>query len=345
MDSFRDSFRIVIAGCGNMARTWANYALQREDAEIVALVDLSAEAANRFAEGLGLRCPRFTEIGEAVRSTGANLVFDITIPAAHRNITVAALQAGCCVMGEKPIAASMEEAREMIAAARETGRSHAVMQNRRYLKQIRAFRELATGGIIGDIGIVCADFFLAPHFGGFRDAMDSPLLLDMAIHTFDQARFITGADPVSVYCHEFNPAGSWYRGNAAAVCLFEMTDGSVFSYRGSWCAEGAPTSWESSWRIAGSRGTAVWDGAEEPYAEIAQPPAGERSSLTNERERVKAPSVYTGREGHWGCLDEMFAALREGRRAETDATDHIKSFSMVMGAIESAATGKKVSLL
>ena len=41
--------------------------------------------------------------------------------------------------------------------------------------------------------------------------MESPLLLDMAIHTFDQARFITGADALSVYCHEFNPAGSWYR--------------------------------------------------------------------------------------------------------------------------------------
>ena len=41
--------------------------------------------------------------------------------------------------------------------------------------------------------------------------MESPLILDMAIHTFDQARFITGADPVSVYCHEFNPPGSWYK--------------------------------------------------------------------------------------------------------------------------------------
>ena len=37
--------------------------------------------------------------------------------------------------------------------------------------------------------------------------MDSPLVLDMAIHTFDQARFITGANPISVYCHEFNPPG------------------------------------------------------------------------------------------------------------------------------------------
>jgi predicted dehydrogenase len=91
-----------------------------------------------------------------------------------------------------------------------------VMQNHRYLKKIHT---------IGTVGSVHADFFLVPHFGGFRDLMDSPLILDMAIHTFDQARLITEANPVSVYCHEFNPPGSWYKGNASVICIFEMSDG------------------------------------------------------------------------------------------------------------------------
>lgn len=89
--------------------------------------------------------------------------------------------------------------------------------------------------------------------------MDHPLIVDMAIHTFDQARFISGTDPISVYCHEYNPPGSWYKGNAAAICIFEMSDGSVFTYRGSWAAEGQNTSWESAWRVTGSEGTALWD--------------------------------------------------------------------------------------
>src|SRR5690606_19566584 len=127
-------------------------------------------------------------------------------------------------------------------------------------------------------GSLHADFFLGPHFGGFRDAMDSPLIVDMAIHTFDQARFISGADPVSVYCHEYNPPGSWYAGNASAVCIFEMSDGSLFTYRGSWCAEGFPTSWESDWRATGSRGTARWDGRSMPAAEIVDE-SGEQGFL------------------------------------------------------------------
>ena len=45
--------------------------------------------------------------------------------------------------------------------------------------------------------------------------MDSPLILDMAIHHVDQARCMTGADALAVTCHEFNPAWSWYRHGAS----------------------------------------------------------------------------------------------------------------------------------
>ena len=72
-----------------------------------------------------------------------------------------------------------------------------------------------------------------------------------------------GKKPLAVYCHETNPKGSWYRHGASANAIFEFDDGAVFTYRGSWCAEGANTSWESRWRIVGSKGTILWDGADE----------------------------------------------------------------------------------
>ena len=227
--------------------------------------------------------------------------------------------------------------------AERTGRSFSVMQNRRYDANIRALREIINAGTIGRVGYVGADFFLGPHFGGFREAMESPLILDMAIHTFDQARFITGADPVSVYCQEFNPLGSWYAGNASAICIYEMSDGTVFCYRGSWCAEGAPTSWEAAWRVTGEQGTALWDGSGAPYAEIVA--AGDQAGkFIREYTRVDAEVNWPGSSGHAGCLDEMFAALEEGRRAETDCRDNIKSMAMVLGALDSAKSGQKVDL-
>lgn len=337
-----NGFRIVLVGCGGMARSWVQYVMKRTDVEIVGVVDINEKAAIDFVQKQKLSCPVFTDLQLAIHAVKANLVLDITIPAAHKQVTITALKAGCDVLGEKPMAASMADAREMAAVAQTEGRQYAIMQNRRYLKGIRALKDLIITDTIGQLGFVNADFFLGPHFGGFRDVMESPLLLDMAIHTFDQARFITGADPVSVYCHEFNPAGSWYAGNAAAICIFEMSDGSVFCYRGSWCAEGAPTSWESSWRITGSKGTAIWDGGEKPYAEVVK--MSDQIVFKQEYERVEAKAVYSGQEGHAGCLDEMFEALIAGRDAETVCTDNIKSMAMVFGAIESAASGQKVSI-
>ncbi len=344
MTSTSAKFRIALVGCGQMANTWVAYALQRDDAELVALVDLSEATAQALAEKHHLEgVPIFEDVTQAIADSGANVVFDVTVPEAHETVTLAALGAGSHVFGEKPLAAGMESARRMVAAAGQTGRTYAVMQNRRYLPQMHAFRGLVRGEI-GTPGFTTANFFIGAHFGGFRDLMDSPLLLDMAIHTFDQARFILGADPVSVYCQEFNPPGSWYAGGAAAVCIFEFEGGQVFSYNGSWCAEGAPTSWEAEWRVMGSAGTVIWDGTNAPYAEVVAD-AGQQGFLRDFR-RVEAGMSHNGPgpEGHFGCLDEMFAALTENRRPETDCTDNIKSLGMVFGAVESARRGEKVML-
>ncbi|SFE23274.1 Predicted dehydrogenase [Paenibacillus algorifonticola] len=334
-------YRVVVAGCGGMANKWVDYAQGRNDTEIVGLVDIKQAFAQAMAERKGLTCPTFTSLQVALAETGANLVFDITIPSSHYSIGSTALEQGCHVFGEKPLAESMEECLSIVKLAERTGRTHAVMQNRRYDGRIRALRRLMSDGHIGRTGFIGADFFIGAHFGGFRDAMSSPLLLDMAIHTFDQARYLSGANPVSVYCHEFNPPGSWYEGNAAALCIFEMSDGSLFNYRGSWCAEGAITSWEAQWRITGEYGTAIWDGIGEPYAEIVAP-NDQTGKFIRDYVRVDGGLVQLNNEFHEGCLDEMFAALDEGRKPETDCSDNIYSMAMVLASLESARLGQKV---
>lgn len=333
-------FRIVVVGCGQMAQTWVDYTLTRQDCLIVALVDIHKESAEKFAQNKQLSCPIFTDVKEAIQATEANLVFDISIPASHYNIASTALLLGCDVLSEKPLAENFEQCIELVNLAKRTGRTHAIMQNRRYDANIRATQELITEGTIGKPTFTSADFFLAPHFGGFRDAMESPLLLDMAIHTFDQARFIIGANPVSVYCHEFNPQGSWYKGNAMALCIFEMSDGSVFDYRGSWCAEGAPTSWEGTWRIVGDKGTIIWDGREAPYAEVVAPEQ-EDSFLLSYNKIASSPKKQD-LSFHHGCLAHMFDALKSGTQPETNSADNIYSMAMVLAALESAKRGEKV---
>ena len=324
--------RVLVVGCGGMSRTWLRYLVSRDDLEVVGLVDIEPEAAAARAAEAGLDVPHFTELEKALEQTEPTVVCDVTIPEAHAGVATAALRAGCHVACEKPMAHSMPAARATSALAAESGLNYAVMQNRRYRQPIRAVRDIVASGALGELGIVNADFYLGPHFGGFRDAMESPLLLDMAIHTFDQARFITGRDPLAVYCHEFNPGWSWYAHGAAATAVFEMTGGLVFTYRGCWCSEALTTSWESAWRLVGGRGTLCWDGDGQPRTELIG--GGEAA----------APTSYTGPEGHAGCLQEMFAAIAAGRPAETSHGDNIKSLAMVFGAIESARRGARVEI-
>lgn len=333
-------FKILQVGCGGISDAWLGTYSEREDVEVVGLVDLNLENATDKKIKYRLECDVYDDFEKAIKITKPDIVIDNTIPEVHHKVVITALNNGCDVFGEKPLADTIENAIEMVQKANDTKKSYFVMQNRRFLKDISSFREIIKENKIGKLGFLSALFYLGPHFGGFRDIMDSPLILDMAIHTFDQARFISDCDPISVYCHEFNPAGSWYKGNASAVCIFEMTDNVVFTYNGSWCAVGNQTSWESEWRAMGSKGAAVWDGKNPPWYELNN--VNTNKACISEIIKVKPEYKWDKNEGHVGCIDDMINALKEKTPAQTDCNDNIKSLAMVMAAIKSSKEQRKV---
>jgi predicted dehydrogenase len=329
-------YKIIVAGCGSMSNCWIEIVKKRDDCEIAALVDVNAGAANAKKDKYELSANIYTDITEALEKENANLVFDVTVPQSHFEVVTKALKAGCDVFGEKPMSDSLENAEKMAECAELAKKEYFVMQNRRYMPGIYALKDFLRSAKLGRLGQLSANFQLCPHFGGFRDEMDSPLIADMAIHTFDAARFITGKNAVSVYCHEFNPSWSWYKGSANAVCIFEMEDGSVFDYRGSWCANGLNTSWESEWRTACEKGTAFWDGGKIFFYDSSV-----KSGEADINELKPETMELTG---HDACVKEMFDALKTGTRPQTDCRDNINSVRMVYKAIESARTKKLMKL-
>ena len=332
--------RVLQAGCGDMAQAWVERALRMNEVEIVGLADVKREAAERTARRFNLPASIVhNSVRDAIKAVQPDAVFDVTVPAAHCGVTLDALKSGCHVLGEKPLSDNMPCARKMCAAARKHKRLFAVTQNRRYNEHAAAFREGLKRGMIGELSSLDADFYLGPHFEGFRRAMPHVLLLDMAIHTFDQARMLSGCDPIAAYCREYNPHGSWFKSAAAAVCIFEMTRGVIFSYRGSWAAEGFPTSWESQWRANGSKGSIVWDGASRPRAQISGGGGFQREALDTE-----IPAVPLLHSGHEGALHDFVNALRSGLDPACVCHDNIKSLAMCFAAIESNKSGKRVKV-
>jgi predicted dehydrogenase len=225
----------------------------------------------------------------------------------------------------------------VLAAARAcAGKVHAVMQNRRWLPQIIRLRDSLRAGAIGELTEIHADFFLDAHFPGFREQMLPVLLIDMAIHHFDMARFISGADPVAVNALEWNPRGSWFRHGACVLMCAEMANGVRLTYRGSWVAQGATTPWEASWRVIGTGGTALWDGAESVMLHRMEAPQPGEKHATMRPAEPAPPAPKLAHEAHGGCIDDMIAAVRGGRPAATRGEDNVLSLAMVHAAIRSA---------
>lgn len=331
--------RALIVGAGGMGRTWARN-LQENAVELVAWVDRSPDALQSALQELAAKnVETDTDFAKLLSKTDPDFVIDVTTPESHRDVVIHALESGYPVLGEKPMADSLEAAREMVDASKRAGKLYMVSQSRRYLHLQEGFRALISA--IGPTGILNCDFYIGAHFGGFRDQMPSPLVLDMAIHTFDQARYLTGADPKEVFCTEFNPSWSWYEGAASATACFAMGDDLYFTYRGSWCAEGLNTSWDGEWRAVGPKGTAFWPGSSPAYAEVVDGGEG----FIRKGTKIEAPpSPPNYAEGIAGSLKEFLDAIETGRTPNGECSDNIKSLAMVFGATLSASERRPVRI-
>lgn len=332
--------RAIIVGAGGIAAAWVP-PLLKEKVDVVAVVDLRRAAAEARIATFGLKATAYDDLAEALRRHPADFLVDLTTPEAHCAVTCAGLAAGLHVIGEKPMAANMNEARRMVRTAEQTGKLYMVSQSRRWVALHDSLARTVAARRIGTLTTVNCDFFLGAHFGGFRDIMDSPLLLDMAIHHFDMARMISGKDPAGVLACEWNPPGSWYKGNVAASCTFEMTDGVIFNYRGSWCAEGCPTSWNGNWRIIGTQGTLLYENDQPVRGEIVVPKAGAFSLPRKAAKVIRSPLRHTGQHG---ALRELLRFLATGEVPQTECHDNIRSLAMVFAAIDSARKRRYVKI-
>lgn len=319
---------VVAVGAGAMGREWLRMLHGSTEAELVGIVDLDLGAARAAAEWLGLPdLPIGADAVELASATGARAVIDVTVPAAHHPVTTQALFAGLPVLGEKPAAATLAQTLSLAAAAEVSGQLFMVSQSRRWNPQLAVLRQRAAE--LGGVGSVSVEFFRGPHFGGFREAMAQPLLVDMAIHHFDAARYLLADEPVSVYCESWNPTWSWYAGDASASAVIAFAGGARLGFQGSWCAPGDETSWNGRWHVSGALGTATWSGDDQPVATSSGP---------------LAPPVESPYDGIAGSLAVFVEALRTGTAPSGEVHDNAMSLATVEAAVESARTGRRVMI-
>ena len=200
--------RHAIVGLGSRAQLFARALAASPRAELAAFCDHNETRMRVHNDWLGTEIPGYRpeDFTAMLAKERIDVVVVCTPDHTHAEYVVAALEAGCDVVTEKPMTTDVEGARRILAARRETGRSVRVAFNYRYNPVHRRVRELLEGGAIGEIGSVefswlldtahGADYFRRWH----RDKANSGgLLVHKSGHHFDLVNWWLGSGPETVF--------------------------------------------------------------------------------------------------------------------------------------------------
>lgn len=114
--------RILVVGCGHMGKSHAKAYHSMDGFEIVGVVSRGEKSRRDLLDALGAEYPQFSSYEEALVATQPDAVSINTYPDTHADYTKKAFAAGCHVFLEKPIAETVEEAQEIVDAARSANR-------------------------------------------------------------------------------------------------------------------------------------------------------------------------------------------------------------------------------
>ncbi|MCK6627867.1 MAG: Gfo/Idh/MocA family oxidoreductase [Anaerolineae bacterium] len=336
--------KVIQVGIGGMGNTWLKTVLASSEVEYAALVEVNEDIGRQQAEKYGLdRALIFRSLPEALAAVSADGVIDVTPPAFHREISAIALEAGLPVLSEKPLANTLADAVAIVQKANETGVLHMVAQNYRYHGPVQTLKSVLASGEFGRVGSVSVEFFKGPHFGGFREEMDYPLIIDMAIHHFDLMRFLLESDPVTTFGRSWNPPWSWYKGDASASVSLEFASGVMVAYNGSWCSTGRETSWNAHWRFECERGVITLQD-DRVYAQARNDELLNRGGYSqfSNGEVIEVKPVELRHVAQAYLLHEFYQAVTQHKAVATTCQDNIKSLGIVFDVIKSCETGEPV---
>ena len=148
-----EKFRIGIIGCGGIANGKHMPSLKKlPDVEMVAFCDIIEERAIKAAKDFGTPDAKYyTDYKELLKDESIDIVHVCTPNREHSFITVDALEAGKHVMCEKPMAKTSKEAKEMLDAAKRTGKKLTIGYQNRQTSAAQYVKAACVNGELGDI--------------------------------------------------------------------------------------------------------------------------------------------------------------------------------------------------
>jgi len=173
--------------------------------EFVGLCDINP-IRMEFVKGyIGLKCPTFTDFDEMVKKTKPDRIIVTTMDCFHAKYICRAMELGCDVITEKPMATDENMCQDILDTEKRTGKKVTVTFNYRYSPDAERVKEILNTGEIGKITSVDFNYYLDTSHGAsyFRrwhafKQFSGSLLVHKATHHFDLMNWWLNAEPMEV---------------------------------------------------------------------------------------------------------------------------------------------------
>jgi predicted dehydrogenase len=333
--------RAVIVGGGWMGRLHAECLAEIPGVAVAGLVEPSADAAASFTRALGV--PSFSSLDRALADLGGVDLACIAAPTGlHAPLAIAAVQAGCHVVIEKPLATTVADGDQIIAAARACGRTASVILQYRFHRDVLVLKRAIEAGLLGDVIFANVVNYIerdAEYFGvngGWRGTWElngGGVLINQSTHGIDLLDWCMG--PIT-QAHAV--AGTRFHDievedNLSAVVSFTTGASGVIQV-----TSAADQNYPLKLEVVGSRGTAVFERAKLTGGTMTGSPSG----LLSDAELASLPPAPPDAFGepfglaHRRQFQAIVAALRQGREPPVPASEAIGSLRTIAAIYDAA---------
>jgi myo-inositol 2-dehydrogenase/D-chiro-inositol 1-dehydrogenase len=324
------TLRIGVLGVGRIGRMHAELlSRQVPGATVAGVYDANPDAARAVA------APAFDAVEDLLAEVDAVAICSTT--ETHADLVVAAARAGKAIFCEKPISLDLAEVDRALAAVEDAGVPFQIGFNRRFDPAHAAVRDAVVRGDVGEPHLVRISSRdpEPPPMGYVRGS--GGIFLDMTIHDFDMARFVTGSEVVEVFARgavRIDPAFGEAGDVDTALVTLVHENGCLTAIDNS---RQAVYGYDQRVEVFGSRGMAA---SENPYA---------HSALVRTAEGTrKAPLPHFFLERYVPSYlrewDAFVEAVRTGAPTAVNGTDARAPLVIGLAAWRSLHEGRAVEL-
>ncbi|MBI2559323.1 Gfo/Idh/MocA family oxidoreductase [Candidatus Woesearchaeota archaeon] len=188
-----DKLKVAVIGVGSMGKSHARVYCTLKNVELAAVCDSNEETARGIAEKYGIR--HYTDYNEMLKKENLSAV-SICVPTKfHKKVAIDCIRKKLNALVEKPIAATVEEAKEIISEANKNNVKLMVGHIERFNPVVMELKRKIGNGELGKIYKVhCARLSPFP-----QRVVDVGVIVDLAIHEIDILKHIIGSRIKRIY--------------------------------------------------------------------------------------------------------------------------------------------------